>query len=1032
MKGYYITMKFGKRLLSLLLCLVCLASTLLVALPAEAAEEPLSASQTSTQGYTKKKVVSVLYDTSGSMQAEQRAEYARYASQTLMAMLGSEDKLFFMPMHQRRNVGSAVAIDQSNYNKAGVYEEVVLTDPNGREAAISDALNNIMFSPMPNGGDTPVSSIEWALQHLLDAGMKKTDEIKAGEEGDTEYFLVILTDGAFEDETNPDRVASMVSRYVKPADYDSYRCIYLGFSSGAVDLTGTDFDTENGNVTTRKAETPADVIKSMQDVANLISGRYSIESARFSRSGNTVTVDLDGVGYGLRSVSMLLQNSDAKLLRSYYGGEELTVTQRASFSADGLPTMKGGSSAVLKRRDADMNFSQGTLTLEFDALTDKDLEGLSILLEPALSLRAYATHKGEIVDAAAITKLKAGDELVIGYELLEEGSNEGVTIPGTPLAEITYNNEKYEVGKPIPLVEGKLAISLTVSILNGSYTLYTSLFCNVRANPDSFRIEAEKPVLEPNASHKSKTLFTITDGEKITTNLALSTYDYDVAVTMADGTPLPSSVYSVAPENGKIAVSLNLDPEEYEYGVFSIYVLVYKDGAPRDCTASVPYYPADVLLSPVGDNSLSMTLYGLSQNAQIGKKLIFALSAEGRPLPFGEEVLKYKVTLNGADVTAACLVEGNNLSFLPTAETLGSFGTATGEGKLQIKVYSDIATYINASAEASITLTETVFEVVPVSKDKDPIDRFALGKNQSSVRFAIYRDGAPLSEEELKYALDNGLFTVDESAYGANGFTRFITPIGGETTVETVDGVPVIRIRIVPDQWGIFRFFTSMFIRGGDKTVNVKYQSDSGEKLGQDIYTIAPAGAFGYILRIAILIAIIYLIIFAIESLRCIRFEKGSFVKMKIETQGKSKGKVARVQSIKHVGGFPKNLMLGRLVPIIGLKRRTQETSFEGNRVDAEKYAMTLPASVKMQIRPQSDEKTVSCMNEIRTKVREAHRTGSVSIAKISEAHAQLFWESESLDIKTIKTAQLKSGIFIVSKESDDFIEVIFYVPFGR
>ncbi len=1023
-------MKFGKRLLSLLLCLVCLAPTLLAAIPVQASSEPAPASQTSTQGYTKKKVVSVLYDTSGSMQNEKRAEYARYASQTLMAMLGSEDKLFFVPMHKRTGVSGSVVIDQSNYNKEGVYEEVVLSDSVLREEAIANALNNVMFSEKPVGSNTPASSIEWAVQLLKDKGMKKTSEINAGVESDTEYFLVILTDGAFEEESNPDEVSKLVLKNVDPSLYDSFRCIYLGFSAGAIDLGNTAFNTEHGNVKTIKAATPEDVVKGMQDVANLISGRYSIDASRFSRLGNQVIVDLEGIEYGLRSVSMLLQNSDAKLLSASYNGETLDIAQRASFSADGLPSMKGGSSAVLKRRGNDLNFSQGSLTLEFDSLTDEDLKGLSILLEPALSLRAYATHKGQSVNDADITKLKAGDELVIGYELLEEGSDAIVSVPGAPVAEIMYNNTTYAVGEPIPLVEGKLVLSLTVSILNGSYTLYTSIFCNVRANPDSFKVEAEKTVLEPGAAHKSKTLFAITDGEIVDTNSELSYYDYDVTVTAADGTPLPSSVYTVAPENGKIAVSL--DTEGYEYGIYSISVLVYRDGAPRDCTAGVPYYPADVLLSPVGDDNISMTLYGLSQNAQNGHKLTFALSTEGRPLPFGEGVLKYKVTLNGEDVTAACVVDGNNLSFFPTAETLGAFGTKAGSGRLHIMVYSDIATYINASAEATITLTDTVFEIRPLEQKDGAIDRFALGKNQSSVRFAVYRDGVPLSEAELQEALDSGSFSVDDSSFGANAFTRFFTPLGGEVTVETVDNVPVVRIRIVPDQWGIFRFFTSMLVSGGDKTMSVRYQSASGERLGSDVYTIAPAGIAGYILRIAILIAIIYLIIFAIESMRCIRFEKGSFVKMKIETNGKNKGKVTRVQSIKHMGGFPRNLMLGRLVPIIGLKHRTQQTSFEGNHVDAEKYAMTLPSTVKMQIRPQTDEKTNECMNALKAKVREAYRTGSASVPKLPDAKAQMFWESESLDIKFIKTAQLKSGIFIVSKESTDFIEVIFYVSFGK
>ncbi len=1013
-------MRFGKRLLSCLLILACLCSALLVASPASA--EETGASQT----YTKKKIVSVLYDTSGSMTSENRYNYARYASQTLMAMLGEGDKLVITPMHQGNKT-----VDQSSYKSASLW--VDLSDSEGRGEAIEEALAAPLFANVPNGPDTPASSIEWAVQHLIDEGMKTVDKTDADATSDTEYFLVIMTDGQLDNKTTSSAVATLAERYAKPSEYASYQCIYLGFSSGAVDLGGTDFETKNGNVTTYKATSAADVIASMQDIANQISGRYSIPSSAYSRSGNTVTVDLGGVAFGLRSVSMLLQNSNATLLSARYGTETLAITQRSGFRGDTAIDMKGGSSAVLKRQGADLNFTGGTLTLTFDSFTDEDLAGLSILLEPALTIRPSVTHKGKEIDSAYINAhLVRGDEITVGYSVIEEGSGKPISvdaIPGETVAEVSYNGKTYAVGEAIPLVTGRLILSLSVSIMDGAYTLYTSVSCPVLENPNYFRVVADGPRFEQNAIHKSTTTFTVyDDNSPITSNSALSAYAYTVAVKAADGTSLSSSAYSYTAVDGKIVVSVNTDG--YDYGAYSVEVTVRKDGNLRDVSVGIPYYPANVTLSPVGDSALSMTLYGLSQNKD--KALSFALSTGGEPLPFGEGVLQYTVTLNGADVTAACRAEGSVLTFLPTAETLGEFGKQAGSGTVTVTVRSDVATHIYATASATLTLTDTVFEVKPIEKDGGKIDRFSLKKNDSSLYFAVYRDGVPMPAEELEAALADGTLRIDPASFGANGFTRFFTPLGGDVTVETVDGVPAVRVRPTSDQVGIFRFFTSMLVVGGDKTATVYYGAASGEVVGEDVYTIASANILGYILRIAILIAIIYLAIFAYESFRCTRFEKGSFVKMKIETSGRNKGKVARVQSIKHMGGFPRCLILGRLVPIVGLKRRVQETSFEGNRVDAEKYAMTLPANVKMQIRPQTDERTTSCMNELKGKVREAYRTGGVSIAKIPEARAQMFWESESLDIKTIKTAQLKSGVFIVSKETEDFIEVIFYVPYGR
>ena len=101
-------MKIKVRLLSLLLAATLLALTLPMGVVSAESRET---------SYTKNKVVSVLFDNSGSMKSDTvngvyntevfRWEYAKYALQTLMTTLGKNDTLIITPMNSGRQAVSS-------------------------------------------------------------------------------------------------------------------------------------------------------------------------------------------------------------------------------------------------------------------------------------------------------------------------------------------------------------------------------------------------------------------------------------------------------------------------------------------------------------------------------------------------------------------------------------------------------------------------------------------------------------------------------------------------------------------------------------------------------------------------------------------------------------------------------------------------------------------------------------------------------------------------------------------------------------
>ena len=173
-------MSFIKRSITYLIVIAVMLSSLCFAAVSTAAEDESAA-------YSRK-VVSVLFDNSGSMQSENRYEYAMYSIQALMALLSPNDTLVVTPMNKPNKYDAVSDISDG--------KEVDLSDVENRDDIIHRFLTDSMFHK--DGYGTPSSSVEIALEQLVSRGMTTVGSKQ--EDENVEYWLFMLTDGGFDGE----------------------------------------------------------------------------------------------------------------------------------------------------------------------------------------------------------------------------------------------------------------------------------------------------------------------------------------------------------------------------------------------------------------------------------------------------------------------------------------------------------------------------------------------------------------------------------------------------------------------------------------------------------------------------------------------------------------------------------------------------------------------------------------------------------------------------------------------------------------
>ncbi len=993
------------RALALLLAGIVLLSALVV-LPVPSRAEQAKTDDTSDL-YTKK-VVSVLYDNSGSMNnADNRRYYALYALEMLISLLGDQDELCITPMNEN---GSAVTSTAK-----GTWVDLSKPD---RKQAMADVINKM--SAAPSGG-TPAGPIDLAAQQLLAADTPMQPVGPGDEEANdnTEYWLVILTDGYFERSRNeqgiyvdgPELVKDTVTKYAN--GYRSFRTIYLSFGDKPDEndsqyedyLKTQDMLSELAATTptTAYAATPVTTLSGiMQSIANQLSGRYTAKESDYTVNGNRVTVDLDNLGYAVRNISVLAQNCGATVQSATYNGATIEVSRPCVIAPTGdivwsesnQNGLKNGFSGVLV---GDPTFSGGKLELVFDKSLDADGATLAILVEPALYLTTYMEYQKDgkwyAGDAQYInSNMQPDDYIRIGYRVLEAGSDREIPFGelfGEATSKVTYAGNTYEAGQGFALVKGTNEISLAVSVMNGAYTMYATTMCVIEQNPTYYRLVAGTPTYIDGNAAKTQTVITPYVNDKAMTVEQLATYTYTVTLKTASGTELPVSHRT---EGGKIVVTANVTGNPF--GEYTLFCRIRSaEGISRECTAAVRYYPASISVVTEGETALSMTQFGAESNTA---GYTFRLTAEGAALTFDNPLVRYALTAGGVDLTAGATVSGDLLTFVPNVQTLGSLAGKDGEHKISLRVWLDGVSELDSTAAVSLTLAPTSFVIRPIEQSKSPIDRFALSKNQTSSYFRVIRDGKSLSAEELTAAIESGALT-----FSAPMYEKGLLPAGQEVTVETLDGEPVVRVRTVSDQPGILSFFTAMLMSGKDQTVTALYAGAKAE----DTVAIAKASFMDYFLPLSVIGAIIYTILFFALRPGCRKLQRAVLFRVT-----KREGAEPRV-TVEYCFNdtFFKRLIPMRLIPFFGLRMAQSPVTVGGNftfscgRMVGGKMQMDTAANIKVFTRSQIESEAfksllAACQNYAKGTQHAIPHLNCKSSELVSTFHCDAFTNSEEAD----------------------------------
>lgn len=894
-------MRKTKRLFAAFLA-VCLLAAL--AIPLTAAEQDTG----------KRKVVSVVYDTSWSMSqapigskdifqyTNDKWLYARYALQMLMSLLGEEDTLIISsmsPLEDRGEEYPYIEVDLTANDRDGEVHEK-LPDPRSDEEKSDARENSIFFNENMEG--TPISSVGAAKNRLVERGLMSSENLQDADPS-VEHWLVIFTDGIFgrfvDEDTNFDgkddyksynsqsEIEDAIASYI--SDYPSLNTIYLGFGNVGNNEV---YDLADGSLSEKYkfssyvadlGKGPDTLAEAMQEIANQLSGRYTLDPASYTVDGNTVTVDLAKFPYSFKSVSVMAQNCGATIDGAYLDGSTLPILQKCTIiPPEGLDDMKTGCSAVIKSNTGDC-FPKKELRLTFNA----PVESLSLLAEPYISLTHYYEYKGERVDMQFInSNLTEGDEIVVRYEAKDGANGTAFDMKdafGKVVTKVTYAGNSYECGDKIPLTVGKNEVGVSVSVMDGQYTLYSSEICIIESNPLNFRVMHEgdcpatftttgKPVLQ-------STYLIYKEGNPITSKAALGMYTVEVEVTDANGNVINRA--GIINDDGTVTVRTELPASGY--GEYTEWIKVIDpDKLFREHSHTVNYIPAKIYLQSTGDAGFTMTETEIAENYD--KVIRFALTTEGgAPMPF--DGMEYTLTVNGTKIESPS-VEDNILSFTPNSHSEASMDAREHTVELTASLigHPEIA----AEASTAFTVTPSTHEMVNYDSPCKTVERFALDENTAVVYFQLLRDNKPLSESELQARINEGKITVtDKGTFSKN----FMLPCGKTYKAETVNGEGVIAVRVTRDWINPFQSFEAMFILNGAKPVTATY----GDTAATDAFTFTPSSLWSYIWRILVILLVIHLTLFIIGFFIARSYPTGTFLKISLPTDDSSKIRISSV-----------------------------------------------------------------------------------------------------------------------------------------
>lgn len=366
------------------------------------AAAPAAYAQNGDEIRASKKIISVVYDDSGSMCGE-RWSYTNYAMQALIALLNEQDELYITFMSDPQNCKSfdTHALDSSIKKIRG----------------------------WTDCGGTPGET--------LDTAYKKLTSIKESD-ATAQFWMIIMTDGMIAmNSTLQNKLDSYKNN--KMSNGTMLNVVYL-----AMGAAGAAKEDRAGHLYTFEADSDEEIVGSMRDIANLVSGRLAPDSiAQTDATTITVTSKLP-----LYSISVLSQKSDAEVKEAYTSEEKLNVARNLKLDATnlsplGVPLDKlYGNASVINKKGTSGKYGvipAGTYTIRFSS--EVDINTMTIQVEPAIGLKAEISRNGVVIDDTS--KLANGDVVDIRIIPVVPGTDDEIDKADLP-KQIAWHIE-YEV-----------------------------------------------------------------------------------------------------------------------------------------------------------------------------------------------------------------------------------------------------------------------------------------------------------------------------------------------------------------------------------------------------------------------------------------------------------------------------------------------------------------------------------------------------------------------------------------------------------
>lgn len=338
--------------------------------------------------YTKK-VVSILYDDSGSMNQDGNTAwaYANYAMQYFCGALNDGDQLYITYMSDYTNTAMPAGFTSN------------------RQEAINSIQNHVASS------STPYAAIDHAKEAFY-----KAEECDAN----TQFWLIVITDGNFSKDNfavSKDDLDNKLHEISKEAMPNGSRPVIEFFAIGN-NVTLPE-DDEDNNIFVAQAKTDDDIVRELSDIADKVSGRYRADV----RQINNTTIEFSS-DVPLSNISVVLQGENSDIVEAMAGDDSLEVASLYKlgepkggdgWNKDGADKLKGALATLNNGQD---NIPAGIYRIEFSNAVSTD--DLDIMVEPALELRISLFKEDTLIEDPSL--LYTGDKVNVICDVYEMGT----------------------------------------------------------------------------------------------------------------------------------------------------------------------------------------------------------------------------------------------------------------------------------------------------------------------------------------------------------------------------------------------------------------------------------------------------------------------------------------------------------------------------------------------------------------------------------------------------------------------------------